>query len=353
MRTIKQLLCLLVLVLMISLSFAEGEGGWVKVGDSVGMTMESPMIYFDHKLVTPRWPDCIQILPVTDTGEVGEWNGFSPQGLTVYRRLSIATTDKYMFLSGGYYETMMYQSGYVPALYQLTLSPDSIGYVAYSGSMDTPRGKHSSLMVNDYLYMFGGTGNSLGFNQLSTVSYAKFNRTTERLEEFQSGYPFKQIQGPVYSSFRLGNKVYCFGPRIIDGWVDLLERPYYIESADIQEDGKLGPWNITGGPYKGIYPPVSAIFTQQSTLFVFVNRKSSSETINPCYAMDLKDGGVEGNKFKSVTGFTPSILGGSDLGLGTWGRFICVTDNYNYIYDPLLTSAPLFEEPNSDRSLYD
>ncbi len=252
-----------------------------------------------------------------------------------------------MFISGGYYETIMYQGGHVAALYQLTLSPDSIGYVVYSGSMDTPRGKHSSLMVNDYIYMFGGRNwnNGVANTFLKTVSYAKFNRTTERLEAFQPGYSFKHIQGPVYSSFRLGNKVYCYGLYKYDG---SMEDPVcYIESADIQEDGKLGPWTVVGGPYDH-YVPVSAVFTQQSTLFVFVNRKSSSETINPCYAMDLKDGGVEGNKFKSVTGFTPSILGGSDLGLGTWGRFIYVTDNYNYIYDPLLTSAPLFEEPNSN-----
>ena len=107
MRMIKQLLCLLALVLIASLSFAAGEGGWRQGTELTGMTMESPMIYFDHKLITPRWPKYIQILPVTDTGNLGEWNGFSPQGLTVYHETSITTTDKYIFLSGGYQDALM------------------------------------------------------------------------------------------------------------------------------------------------------------------------------------------------------------------------------------------------------
>ncbi len=350
MRMNKQLLCLLVLVLMASLSFAAGEGGWTQ-GENVGFTAPNPIICWNQKLLTAVPGYTIAVGSLNEQGIVNGWDYIVRPGLEVYEQLSMTTTDKYMFLSGGYRGGYMYTGGNVDTLYQLTLSPDSIGYVVYSGSIDTPRGLHSSLMVNDNLYMFGGRNwNKAATNTfLNTVSYAKFNRTTERLEAFQSGYPFKQIHGPVCSSFVLGNKVYCYGTREFDGDV----YPYsYIESADIQEDGKLGPWTVVGGPYDH-YVPAGAVFAQQSTLFVFVNRKSSSETINPCYAMDLKDGGVEGNKFKSVTGFAPSISGGSNIGLGYWSRFLYFIKTYTYIYDPLLTSAPLFEESNSDSNLYE
>ncbi len=350
MRMSKQLLCLLILVLMASLSFAAGEGGWVKSSQTSFMAY-NPVITWNQKLVTAI-SNSIVIGSLSDKGDIDSWLLVNRPGLIVYDEMSITTTDKYMFVSGGYRNNYYSSGGNVSDLYQLTLSPDSIGYVVYSGFMDTPRGKHSSLMVNDYLYMFGGNNWNKAVPNifLNTVSYAKFNRTTERLEAFQSGYPFKHIQGPVYSSFRLGNKVYCYGLYTYDHSTEV--PVCYIESADIQVDGKLGDWTVVGGPYDH-YIPVGAVFTQQSTLFVFVNRRSSSETINPCYVMDLKDSGVEGNKFKSVTGFTPSILGGSDLGLGTWGRFICFVNDYTYIYDPLLTSAPLFEESNSDSNLYE
>ena len=84
MRMMNQLLCLLVLVLMASFAFAAGEGGWKRVSELTGLTVRNPIVYFDHKLITPGFYKA----SVIDTGEVGSWNWFSAQGYDGYNEVS-------------------------------------------------------------------------------------------------------------------------------------------------------------------------------------------------------------------------------------------------------------------------
>jgi len=75
--------------------------------------------------------------------------------------------------------------------------------------------------------------------------------------------------------------------------------------------------------------------------------RDSDLTKNLCWVLDLSSGSIEGKKFKGVTPFTVPFSS-RYAGLGNWDRFVYLTYTYNYIYDPLLTSAPLFEESNSN-----
>jgi len=334
----KQLLCLLVLVLITSLSFAAGEGGWRKYNDpDQAWTAFLHPVFSYKNTVALECNAGLYLAKLNEDGSFSRWTANFPLiGKNGYWSSGCAS-DKYIYISGG--ET--WGTGVLRnSVYQLqVISDDSVAFVS-SGSMTQVREMHGSMVINnDKLYIFGGYANGVG---MSYTEYCQLDSKTGNMGSFQAGPTFNKINSNVFASFILNNTVYCLG-------LENMPR-FYIESAPILADNTLGPWKVAGGPYAYEKAPIGATFTGDSTLFVMIGGKES----NPCYVMDLKDGTVEGKSFKVVTSPDPiSPKNGfylpSTIGIGSWGRYVCyLNGTYTYVYDPWLTSAPLFEESNSN-----
>lgn len=334
MRMMKLLLCLLVLVLITSLSFATGEGGWKKyINPNIMDTFnayESPSFSYQSTVILDSSAGFAWVKKNED-GTFSKWTVHYPMAGKGGDWESGCASDKYIYLSGGK------RSGVdLSNVYQLQiLSDDSVAIIS-SRSMLTPKCLHGSLVVNnDKLFIFAGNFYGTG---MSSIEYCQLDSKTGNMGSFQAGPTFNKIRSSVFASFILNNTVYCVG---------LCGMPKFcIESAPILEDNTLGPWKVVGGPYTLGEAPIGATFTGDSTLFVMLGGADT----NPCYVMDLKDGGVQGKSFKAVTSLQPGkdvYLPGT-IGLGSWDRYVCFAWFDTYVYDPWLTSAPLFEESNSN-----
>jgi len=338
----KQLLCLLVLVLMASFSFAAGEGGW-RTYPSVGsercngfpILSTKDRMYFLNDLGIEKGH-----IASNSTAQWSWYVTFEAKG-----NMTMSASDKYLYLMGGY-QSWGPNSWRLDDIYVFTLNAESTGQQVRTGKLSVAKDKFESLVIKDKLYVFGGNG--AWMNYYSTVEYTDSDPNSASFGTWSTAPSMKLIQGPVFSAFTVGNKVVCFGVRVD---LETTERPLYTEAADIHEDGTLGPWSVIGGPFKTDYP-VGAVFRPDSTLFVLCEKV---DDMNKCYIMDFSHGVQTGLQFKQVTPLSPGELfvGGNDVGLGCHDRFVFLVQNNNCIYDPLLTSAPLFEESNSDSNLYE
>jgi len=333
MRMMKLLLCLLILVLMASLSFAAGEGGW-RTYPSVGsdrsggfpIVSTKDRMYFLNDLGIEKG-----YIASNSTAQWSWYVTFEAKG-----NMTMSASDKYLYLMGGY-QSWGPNSWYLDDIYVFTLNAESTGQQVRTGKLSVAKNKFESLVIKDKLYVFGGNGDWM--NYYKTVEYTDSDPNSANFGTWSTAPSMKLIQGPVFSAFTVGNKVVCFGVRVD---LETTERPLYTEAADIHEDGTLGPWSVIGGPFKTDYP-VGAVFRPDSTLFVLCENVND---MNKCYIMDFSHGAQTGLQFKQVTPLSPGepFYRGEDVGLGCNDRFVFVVHNNNCIYDPLLTSAPLFEE---------
>jgi len=336
MRMIKQLLCLLVLVLIASLSFAAGEGGWNTYPNIISMRCSGFPICSKEKMYL-----------LTD---LGIKRGYIAEDLTVRwqsyvnfeakKNMTISASDKYLYLMGGY---QSWGANYwcLDDIYVFTLNAESTGQQIKTGKLSVAKDSFKSLVIKDKLYVFGGIGDWMKY--YTTVEYTDSDPNSSNFGTWSTAPSMNLINGRVYSAFTVGNKVVCYGMKTD---LELLTFTLYMEAADIHEDGTLGPWSVIGGPYK-MDIPVGAVFRPDSTLFVLFE---NIDNMNKCYTMDFSHGVQTGLQFRQVTPLIPGepFYRGDNVGLGCYDRFVFVVQDNNCIYDPLLTSAPLFEESNSN-----
>jgi hypothetical protein len=255
---------------------------------------------------------------------------------------SAATTVNYVYFSGG-------EVGYTtPGLNSdgvYYASFDSKGYLSdpiLTYHLKSQRAFHSSLVVNNRLYVFGGFNYNLCWPEyaLRSVEYASIDTTNGAIKgPFQLTNSFSVISGKVFLAFNRGNRIYCLG--------ETCEAPTHLatgcwmEYADIQADGSLGKWTALPGPY-GINPELACL-TPSSTLFVVC---PASDSIGlACGRMDISDNVVEGKYFKSASSSNISRYGANIVSFGKKVYLLggAYQDNYE-VYDPDMTGTDLFTE---------
>lgn len=334
--------CLMLITIMILLSshlFAAGEGGWNTYPNIISMRCSGFPVCSKEKMYL-----------LTD---LGIKRGYIAEDLTVRWQsyanfeakgnMTMSASDKYLYLMGGY-QSWGPNSWRLDDIYVFTLNAESTGQQVKTGKLSVAKDYFKSLVIKDKLYVFGGIGDWM--NYYKTVEYTDSDPNSASFGTWSTAPSMNLINSRVYSVFKVGSKVVCYGMKTD---LELLTFTLYMEAADIHEDGTLGPWSVIGGPFKTDYP-VGAVFRSDSTLFVLCE---NVDNMNKCYIMDFSHGAQTGLQFRQVTPLIPGepLYKGEDVGLGCNDRFVFFVQNNNCIYDPLLTSAPLFKESNSNSNL--
>jgi hypothetical protein len=336
----QSILTILLLSMAFAYSFASADG-W-KYYDFTGLSGGGrPSIIKDGYLYSFDFAGYSKSKILTD-GSLSDntiiGTGFG-MGLT---QSSVATTTNYVYFSGG---EAAYSSPELNSDWVYYASFDSKGYLSDpipTYNLKSQRAFHSSLVVNNRLYVFGGFNYNLCWPEyaLRSVEYASIDTANGAIKgPFQLTNSFSIISGKVFLAFNRGNRIYCLG--------ETCEAPTHpatgcwMEYADIQADGSLSKWTALPGPY-GINPMLACL-TQSSTLFVV--GQASDSIGHACGRMDLSDNVVEGKYFKSASS---SNIYRNRPSISSFGRFVYLLGGYGTssyeVYDPDMTGTDLFNE---------
>jgi hypothetical protein len=325
MKTIFQKLLFFLLILCGSFSTVSAEG-WSYTTPSPGPSFGGVSGIARASYLYTFGSNGYDQTTINSDGTLGTWTTilYPSQAGGAYG-MGIATTSNLIYVSGGNSDDGgdlgSVTNGFWFAGFNLdgSLNTTTFG----GGYMLSSRWNFASLILNNYLYEFGGYADNAGvYSPLASVEYAPVN-TNGTVSTFQYTSSFSKISGAVYLSWYMGNTVFCYG-------ANEYQTVTYLERSIQQSNGTLSSWTVTGGPYS--FAGLAAL-TQRTTLLVIQNF-SSYTVLNPVSKIPQFTPTLIQPNFISAphtlsTHYQPSVI--------SWDRFVyAINGGINEVYDPEL-----------------
>ncbi len=338
-------LSLLFIGVIVSYSFCSTEGWKLFTAGGEGVYgLNNPVFVYKGYLYCSHFSGYYRVKLNSD-GRFSEMTSLRTGLGMGLQQSSVASNGECFYFTGGKTENDIPNLNSFVVYY---VKIDSKGFLSspiQTYDLRNHRAFHSSLVVNNRLYVLGGYSHNEHIPQfaLKSVEYADIDTTTGGIKgPFKYTHSFSTISGKVYVAFNRGNRIFCLGERStapnqpsIGCW---------MEYADIQTDGSLGMWTALPGPYS--LTPDLACLTDKSTLFII--GPSSGSRGHPSMRMALSSD--RDNVSVKLRAETTSLIGRKGPSTIAWDRFVYLLggDKASYeVYASDNSGSGLFSDMNT------